>query len=180
MPKARAAALAALTLFAAAFTSSVVSAEETRTVAGYQFTVGFLEEPAYVERPSAVVLRLADSGGRPIEGAQATLKVEIGVLGRKQTLDFRPVLDRPGSYEAVFIPPHSGEYTLRFFGRIDGTPIEETFLSGRNGIGKVITRTSSDYSSAGAYFAFGLLGVYLVGLVVIYVVRRQRRSALTS
>ena len=174
------AALAALILLAAAFAPGVIGAEETRTVAGYQFAVGFRDEPAYVEQPNAVLLRLADSAGRPVAGAHETLKVEIGVLGRKQTLDFRPVRDRPDTYEAVFIPPHSGEYTLRFFGRIDGTPIEETFVSGRNGIGKVITRSSNDYSSWGAYFAFGLLGAYLVGLVVIYVVRRQRRPALTS
>ncbi len=167
------AAFAALIAVAPAF--AVAADGATRSVGPYRLTVGFRDEPAYTGQPNAVALRVAGDAGQPIEGVQRTLKVEIGTLGRTQVLDLLPVKGAPGSYEAVFIPPSGGRYTLRLFGAIATTQVDSLFVSGPGSFGDVTTRESNDYTSTGAYIAFGFLGAYLLGLALLHLYRRRRR-----
>src|SRR4029077_2489726 len=53
------------------------SAHEVRTVGAYEFTVGWLHEPAYADEQNAVQFILKDSKGNPVDNLGDTLKVEV-------------------------------------------------------------------------------------------------------
>src|SRR5687767_9258580 len=110
---------ALLACFAAAGTAV---ADESRSVGQYQIDAGFRHTPVYTDEMNALVLTVRDGSGRPVEGLASALTVDVSTLGRTQPLDLRPVLDRPGQYEAVLVPPSSGEYTFDVRGTIQGTP----------------------------------------------------------
>lgn len=164
--------LVLITTFAAGGTAL---ADETRRIGTYELDAGYRQTPVYTEEMNALVLTVRDSRGQPVDALEGTLTVEIATLGRNQTLEVRPAKDQPGRYEAVFVPPSSGEYTFDVRGSLNGTSLNERFTTG-NGLPNVISRNGYDYSSPGAYFAYFMLVVYLVGLVVIAVVQYLRRD----
>lgn len=67
-----------------------------------------------------------------VEGLENTLLVEVTHVptGASQVMQLRGVRDTPGDYAAAFIPTASGQYTLRFFGSVEGFAIDELFKSG--------------------------------------------------
>ncbi len=67
----------------------------------------------------------------PVEGLEETLKVEITHVPTKESrvLELRAVADSPGHYTADLIPTAQGVYEMRVFGGIEGTSIDETFVS---------------------------------------------------
>ena len=81
------AALAGLAL-AVAGLPAVVSAHETRTVAGkYKFVVGFLTEPPIGNQPNGIDLTVTDaSSNQPVLGLEKTLKAQILVGSDSQEL----------------------------------------------------------------------------------------------
>lgn len=104
----------------------------------YLFTVGSLNEPVVVDDRTGVDLRvkLADpknpgDGNAPaakaIEGLEQSLKVEISAGDKKEILDLEPAYKDPGAYKAVFFPTVQTTYAYRFFGTIEGTPVNLTF-----------------------------------------------------
>jgi hypothetical protein len=121
---------------------------EQRVVGEYELVVGFLNEPALLNQPNGVDLRVTHAGeqdehadeeegehhegGEPVEGLDQTLQAEVIVGGGAQsvTLEFSPVFGEPGAYAARFIPTLEGEYTFRIFGSIEGMEIDESFTSG--------------------------------------------------
>ena len=134
-------------------------AHEDSEEGGYKFVVGFLHEPAYEGEMNAVSVRVTKaaaeedthSGGghggmthhevkeseKPIEGLQDTLLVEVTYVpsGASRTMNLRPVFDDPGHYVADLIPTSPGHYRFRFFGAIEGNPVDETFDSHAGGGG---------------------------------------------
>jgi hypothetical protein len=125
------AALAALALLLLSGTSTA-SAHERRTVAGkYVFVVGFLNEPALVEEPNGIDLRVTNAQtNEPVEGLEKTLKAEIIVGDQKKTVDLRARFGQKGAYTADIIPTKAGTWAFRFFGTVEGTPVDERFESG--------------------------------------------------
>ena len=136
---------------ALALSSSTVLAHEDREVGGYQFVVGFMNEPAYEGFENAVSLRVTkpapaethshEEGAEheeaemvPVEGLESLLQVEVTHLpsGTSKTLPLRPVFNDPGHYAADLIPTAPGSYRFRFFGTIERTEIDESFESGPN------------------------------------------------
>lgn len=75
-----------------------------------------------------------DSGHVAVTGLGDTLKVEVTHVssGVQREMELRPVFGQDGSYVADFVPTAPGVYSLRFFGEIDGTAVDETFTSGPN------------------------------------------------
>lgn len=110
-----------------------VSAHERRNVSKYEFMVGFIVEPPFEGQKNGVDFRVTDTETKkPVEGAEKTVQVEIthvpsGVSG---TFKLRTIFRDPGHYTSDLIPTAPGQYQFRFFGNIEGTPVNETFVSG--------------------------------------------------
>jgi len=118
---------------ALALTTGTVFAHERRDVGKYQFVVGFIVEPAVEGQKNGVDLRVTNKEtGKPVEGIEKTLQVEITHLPSKTAKVFklRTVFRDPGHYTNDFILTAPGDYQFRFFGDVEGTPINETFVSG--------------------------------------------------
>ena len=122
-------------------------AHERRQVGQYVTVVGFATEPAYVEQPNGVSITVATADGKPVEGLENTLKVEISTGGASKTLNLKRVFNRPGAYVAEFIPTKSGAYSFRFFGTIEGQDVNEKFDSGPNRFDDVIGTADLQFPS---------------------------------
>jgi hypothetical protein len=113
--------------------SDSASAHERRNVLSYTFVVGFLNEPALLNEPNSLDLRIsrtADSAA--VEGLEATLKAEVKAQGKTLALEIKRRFGAPGAYNAYFMPTAAGEYTFHIFGTIEGNAVDETFTSSPN------------------------------------------------
>ncbi len=126
-----AAVVAALALIALSGTPSA-SAHERRTVAGkYTFVVGFINEPALLEEPNGIDLRISTAQTNdPVEGVEKTLKADVIVGGQTKTMDLRARFGQKGAYTADLFPTKTGTWVFRFYGTIEGSQVEEKFESG--------------------------------------------------
>jgi hypothetical protein len=114
------------------------SAHERRNVGPFSFVVGWVNEPALLNQPNSVDLRItktADSS--PVIGAEKSLKVEIQADGQKLATDLTPRFNMPGAYNANITPTKTGAFTFVFSGTIDGTAINETFKAGQGTFGLI-------------------------------------------
>jgi hypothetical protein len=126
------------------------SAHERRTVAGkYTFVVGFLSEPTYVEDENGVSLTVTNAQtNQPVEGLEKTLKVEVTAGSASKTFDMDVVFNKDGAYKADFIPTRAGSYSFRFFGTVEGTPVNEKFDSGPGRFDDVITKSGVEFPAS--------------------------------
>ena len=85
-----------------------------------------------------------------MEGLEQTLQVEVThvATGVSRTLPLRPVLGEPGVYIGDLIPTAPGVYTARFFGAIEGNPVDETFESGPGRFSNVESATDLHFPQA--------------------------------
>lgn len=179
----------ALAAFALAVTglafAGTAGAEEAlrRQVGPYEITASYRDAPL-VEVDNALVVEVRDGRtGAPVTGLERSLRLDATVApprgaARPVFVTFRPAKDRPGVYEGVFVPPSVGQYVFRLAGEIRDAPVDETFRSGPGGLPEA-KAAETDYASPGAYLAWGLLAVYLVGLGALgaWRLRRGRRPA---
>lgn len=112
------------------------SAHEVRTVGKYEFTVGWLHEPAYADEQNAVQFILKDSAGNPVDDLGDTLKVEViyqtqkmPALSLTATWDPDTGLGMHGEYLASLIPTRAGNYTFHFTGTVNGQAVDQSFTS---------------------------------------------------
>jgi hypothetical protein len=135
-------AFAAIALIAALI-PTIAAAHEHREVADgqYELTVGFLNEPAFVNQQNGLDLRVAKvsdatpaaadaHAGTPVEGLSDTLTAEVLYGDQSMALELEPVYNQPGAYRAIFFPTATGAYSFHISGEIEGNPIDETFTSG--------------------------------------------------
>ena len=80
---------------------------------------------------------LDEEKSAPVEGLQDTLQVEVTHVPSEtsRTMSLRTVYDDPGHYVADLIPTSPGHYRFRFFGAVEGTPMDKTFDSKAGGGG---------------------------------------------
>jgi hypothetical protein len=102
----------------------------------YFFTVGSMDEPAYVDDKSGVELFASwpdptdptnsdANGTKPIEGL--VMKADVSAGGKNLTLDLEPAFADPGHYEAVFYPTVATTYNYTVYGDINGTSFRDTY-----------------------------------------------------
>lgn len=124
-------ALSAMTAIGAAVTTV---AHEHREVADgqYELTVGFLNEPAYVNLQNGLSLRVETTGDEPapVEGLVETLDATVIYGDQEMELELSPVFNDPGHYQSIFFPTALGAYTFQITGEIEGNAIDESFTSG--------------------------------------------------
>ena len=128
------------------------SAHEVRNVGNYQFTVGWLHEPAYTDEQNAVQFLLADKSGNPVTDLGDTLKVEViygsqkmPAQGLNPTYDPDTGLGRQGEYLASLIPTRPGKYTFHFTGSVKGQTVDQSFTSGPNTFDEVKEPTAVEF-----------------------------------
>lgn len=122
-----------LALMLATTLVTVGSAHEHRTVADdtYELTIGFLDEPAYVNLKNGLSVRVVTvDGEEPVEGLEDTLEAEVIYGDQSMELELEPVFNDPGHYRAIFFPTATGAYTFHLTGEIEGNEIDEEFTSG--------------------------------------------------
>ena len=148
-------------------------AHEGREVGKYRFVVGWLDEPTYEGMKNGVELRVtrtgettqeghdhdskdsgqvmsmgmdSHGGEAPVEGLEKTLQVEVTHVPSQasRVMNLRAVLNEPGRYAADLIPTAPGVYEFRVFGAVEGTQIEETFVSSGGGGGFDDVRSPAD------------------------------------
>ncbi|MBI4233433.1 MAG: hypothetical protein HY686_03235 [Chloroflexi bacterium] len=120
-----------LALFACLLLVSTALAHERRNVGKYQFVVGFRVEPAFLDQPNGIDLSITNTETKePVNGLEKTLKAQILVGGKTKDVELRAQFGRPGAYTADIIPTRAGTWAFRFFGTVEGTPVDERFESG--------------------------------------------------
>jgi hypothetical protein len=151
-----AACSAALLLLA---TFSIASAHDHREVGEFTLTVGFRSEPALVNQPNGLDLRVEHGHGdtaEPVEGLQDTLQAEIIYGGERMALQLRPVWGQPGAYTADVIPSATGTYSFRIFGTIEGMAVDETFVGGPDTFSEVGDTAAITFPGGGTAGASGV------------------------
>ena len=143
---ARARRLAAVTtvllLFLAA--APAVLAHETREVAGYQFVVGFIQEPVFTGQKSGLEFEVT-KGEQPVADLENTLQAEVTFQDQKRALPLSPRFGQEGWYQSFFFPTAAGPYTFRIYGTIEGTQIDESFTSSPEGFNEVQEATAGQF-----------------------------------
>lgn len=129
-------------------TTGVANAHERREVGEYTFVVGFGVEPALVDEPNSLSLRVTRGQGdaaEPVEGLQETLEAEIIYGGETMPLELRGAFNDPGHYVADVIPTATGTFSFRIFGTIEGTAIDETFTGGPDTFSEVLGKDAMSF-----------------------------------
>lgn len=120
-------------------------AHERRQLGPYILVVGFLHEPAYVEERNGAAITVFRIDGRPVEGLEKTLKVEVSAGDASRTFDLTPDRNNPGTYVAEFIPTRLGTYVFRFFGTIENLAVNERFESGPGRFDEVVSKATLQF-----------------------------------
>ena len=70
-------------------------------------------------------------GGTPVASLEETLQVEVTHVTSEasRVLDLYADPNEPGRYTAALIPTTPGVYQFRVFGEVEGTPVDQAFLS---------------------------------------------------
>jgi hypothetical protein len=177
-----------LALLFTILTVGVALAHEQRQVGKYTFVVGFVTEPAYLNTPNAIDLRVTNTDTKaPVEGLEKTLHVDVAFGGEEPmpvTLTAR--FGQPGAYLGSFIPTRAGTYIFHFTGQVEGQPVDEKFESGPNTFSDVEDPSVLDYpqkvpnpsdlanqvqaaeNTASAAQTFGMVGI-VVGVLGVVV-----------
>jgi hypothetical protein len=124
---------------------ATVSAHEPRTVGKYNIALGWNSEPAYAGLFNRVEIIISEidpnaatptpggdadeGGGKPVVGAEETLKIEVGYGGKTKALKLYADYATEGHYLADIIPTQPGDYTFHVTGKIGDTDVDETFNS---------------------------------------------------
>jgi hypothetical protein len=118
--------------------SAVAVAHERRAVGEYTFVVGWINEPAIINQPNAVDLRVTRTAdGSAVTGIEQTLRVEVRAGEERTEVQLRPRFNQPGAYDGRMIPTELGAYSFVFTGTIEGSQINETFTAGQGTFGLI-------------------------------------------
>jgi len=121
-----------------------VLAHEVREVQGYQFVVGFIDEPVFTGHKSGLEFEVTRNG-EPVAGLAETLEAEVIFGDQRRELPVSPRFGQDGWYQSVFFPTAAGSYTFRILGAIDGQQIDESFASGPETFNEVEEATSGQF-----------------------------------
>lgn len=133
-------------------TTGVASAHERRTVGGkYTFVVGWLVEPALINEPNGLDLRITTSDtNEAVSGAEKTVKVEIIQGATKKDFPIRARFGVAGGYTTDIIPTKAGGYSFHITGDLNGVALNETFESGPGRFDDVEDTTKVDFPTVRA------------------------------
>lgn len=135
-----------LVLLSLAAVPSPVFAHGANEAAGYELTVGFLVEPAYVGQLNGLDLVVSEAGsGNKIDGLAGSLKAEVILGEERRELALEPQAGRAGAYTAPVLPTLPGNYAWRIVGEVKGTPIDVTLEPGPDTFDPVLEAAELDF-----------------------------------
>lgn len=121
-------------------------AHERRAIGKYQFVVGFLNEPAYLNQPNSIDLRVTNTETtKPVEGLEKTVKAEVIVGGKTMPLVLTARFGQPGAYIGNLVPTQPGTYIFHLTGNVEGITLDEKFESGPGRFGDVEETTALQF-----------------------------------
>jgi hypothetical protein len=133
-----AASVFALAMGSFLITTSDAEAHERRTVGAYNFVVGWLNEPALLNEPNAVDLRITRaSDASNVTGLEQTLKLQVKSGEKSIDVQVRPRFNMPGAYDGRLLPTAIGVYSFIVTGTIEGQTVNETFTAGTGTFGLI-------------------------------------------
>jgi len=142
----RALALIAAILLLLSFTAGTALAHERREVGPYTLVVGWTVEPALVEQPNGLDLRVTTTADeQPVTGLENTLRAEVIYGDKTMPLELRPRFGQPGAYIADIIPTLEGSYIFRISGQIGDLQIDEQFNSADGEFSDVLGRAQIQF-----------------------------------
>lgn len=146
---------------------SAASADEQRQIGGYQVVAAFQHTPVYPGEMNGLVLTIATPAGQPAVGLDQSLRMRVGVPHQvTETWQLTADPARPGVYTVGLLLPRAGTYFLDLIGTIDGQSVSERFVTGQNGLDKVITH-GRQYPNGSWIVIVVTFGGYLVGLAIL-------------
>lgn len=159
-------------------------AEALHTAGDYQIAVTFARSPVYPNEPLEFQIRVTTLDGTPVEGLEQSLLLRVGVPnGVTETLALLPVSGRPGVYKVDLIFDRAGYFNMQVLGTINGQKVSESFLTGKDGLDKVIVKDDKVYPKGSGWVVAFTFGSYLAGLAafgVHYLRRWRRQRAVTA
>jgi hypothetical protein len=118
--------------------TAVATAHERRAVQEYTFVVGWLTEPALLNQPNSIDLRVTRTAdASAVTGLEQTVKAEVSQGSTKANVDLRPRFNTPGAYNGYLMPTVAGVYSFKFTGTIEGKQLDQTFTSGPSTFGSI-------------------------------------------
>jgi len=135
---------ASLAVFLTLVVAAPALAHEARTVNGYDFEVGLINEPVFVGDKSGLEF-FVHKGDAPVAGLDQTLKAQVIYQGQTRDLPITAREDAPGAYESQFIPTAAGPYTFHLTGTIEGKAIDEQFTSSPTGFDEVKDQATGQF-----------------------------------
>ncbi|HEX9775776.1 MAG TPA: hypothetical protein VGB83_09375 [Actinomycetota bacterium] len=124
------------------------SAHLHQHVDGYDTTVGWEVEPAYIGYQNAVSFAIRQAAeeehaggdehaaGAPAKRVKLQVEVFFGAEASGEKLgplDLTPVFGSEDTYHATVVPTDPGTYTFRIFGTVAGEDFEQSYTSGEAG-----------------------------------------------
>jgi hypothetical protein len=102
--------------------TTAVSAHETITVGDYSVEYGWLNEPAVVGQPNAVVINITSNISSTAEIDTSALQIQVVFGPQNKMLTLQPLGENtPGQYIAPITPMLPGVYTIHLGGNIGTT-----------------------------------------------------------
>lgn len=119
----------AFALIALGLLAQSALAHETKTVGLYKVIVGSRVEPAVTMTLNGLDLIIRTANDQPVPDLEKSVQAEITAPDgkAKKTLTLRAQYGKPGSYTDDYVFSVPGAYTIRVFGYIGDTPVNETF-----------------------------------------------------
>lgn len=106
------------------------AAHEGREVGEYVIVFGWRVEPALAGQLNGPELYITHhDSDEPVEGAEATLQLEVSMGDQSMIVPLRAAWQEPGHYIGDLIPTRPGDYSFRLTGTIGETSIDEVFTS---------------------------------------------------
>jgi hypothetical protein len=114
-----------------------VFAHEARTINGYDFEVGLINEPVFVGDKSGLEF-FVNKDEQPVLGLENTVTAQVIYNGQTRDLPINARDGVDGAYESAFIPTAAGKYTFHLKGTLpDGSSFDESFTSSPTGFNEV-------------------------------------------
>ncbi|MBX3005722.1 MAG: hypothetical protein KF821_07855 [Anaerolineales bacterium] len=115
----------------------------------YEIVVGWDIEPAYQGDVNGIELSITNSvTGEPVEGAEATLHLELTYGSTTRELPLAARWGQPGGYIAHALPTAAGDYTVRIYGEINGTPVDASMTSGPHTFSSINVKSDIAFPAA--------------------------------
>lgn len=143
------AALVVLALLASPVGMLAVFAHGHIEAGDYEIVVGWDVEPAYQGDVNGIELSITNSvTGEPVEGAEATLHLELTYGSTTRELPLAARWGQPGGYIAHALPTAAGDYTVRIYGEINGTPVDASITSGPHTFSSINVKSDIAFPAA--------------------------------